>query len=577
MPAAEIKQGQNKVDAVVSAESKADLSKYFARCSEAITKTEYLLNRGISMDVVRKFNIGYDEKFTDQGKLKIATKAVIFPTSSSTYEARITESYGTMRYRKHGATSLFNKDVLISEKEKPIFIVEGIIDALSVITAGGQAVGLSSANNYKLLLDQLSTITPSMPLVLLLDNDDAGKKASSELAAALKERKIPFFDGSKVLDHKDKRFKDPNERLVQDKNGFCGAIEELYLEISSMPDPKEIAMREYINTSAGKSTPAFIEYVKGNASRTVLSTGFDAIDGALDGGLHTGLYFIGAVSSLGKTTLLIQIADNLAKQGQDVLFFSLEQSKYELMSKSLSRETYLYCRAHNVSANNAKSSLGIMDGRRWSQYSTEDMNVMNGAFDEYQRYADHIFIYEGIGNITVQEIRDNLKKHISVTGNQRPVVFIDYLQILKAADGDERASDKQIVDHNVTALKQLSRDFDIPVMAVSSLNRQSYAEKISMAAFKESGAIEYGSDVLIGLQLSGVGTANFNIDTAKEEIPRKVDFCILKNRSGRINTAGIKMVFHPVFNCFLLGEPLEQDGGLVTFKEIDVPDEELPF
>ena len=86
---------------------------------------------------------------------------------------------------------------------------------------------------------------------------------------------------------------------------------------------------------------------------------------------------------------------------------------------------------------------------------------------------------------------------------------------MKAAEGYERATDKQIVDHNVTELKQLSRDFDIPIFAVSSLNRQNYSERINMAAYKESGAIEYGSDVLIGLQLTGAGEKDFDADAAK--------------------------------------------------------------
>ncbi|MDO4615713.1 MAG: DnaB-like helicase C-terminal domain-containing protein, partial [Lachnospiraceae bacterium] len=161
-------------------------------------------------------------------------------------------------------------------------------------------------------------------------------------------------------------------------------------------------------------------------------------------------------------------------------------------------------------------------------------------------------IYEGIGNISVAEIREKIKMHISFTGNERPIVFIDYLQILKAPEGAERATDKQIVDHNVTALKQMSRDFDIPVIAISSFNRQNYSEKINMSAFKESSAIEYGSDVLIGLQLTGAGDKDFDVDTAKSANPRKIDFCILKNRNSRIVPKGIPMIYYPVFNCFMM-------------------------
>ena len=71
-----------------------------------------------------------------------------------------------------------------------------------------------------------------------------------------------------------------------------------------------------------------------------------------------------------------------------------------------------------------------------------------------------------------------------------------------------------------------------------------------MAAFKESGAIEYGSDVLIGLQLTGAGTNGFDVDAAKAQNPRKIDLCILKNRNGPLTSVGVRMEFHAAYNCF---------------------------
>ena len=88
-----------------------------------------------------------------------------------------------------------------------------------------------------------------------------------------------------------------------------------------------------------------------------------------------------------------------------------------------------------------------------------------------------------------------------------PVVVIDYLQIL--APHNDRATDKQNTDKAVMELKRISRDYKTAVIGISSLNRQSYDEPISMKAFKESGAVEYSSDVLIGLQLEGVGIKEF--------------------------------------------------------------------
>ena len=96
-----------------------------------------------------------------------------------------------------------------------------------------------------------------------------------------------------------------------------------------------------------------------------------------------------------------------------------------------------------------------------------------------------------------------------------------------------------------------------------------------MAAFKESGAIEYGSDVLIGLQLTGAGDKDFDVDVAKEKDPREIDFCILKNRNGKITSKGIPMTFYPIFNCFMAADGIDGDGGFVPISKED--EDNIPF
>lgn len=568
-------QAVKTISTVAATQKPYDMTEYYKKCHGTIKDTSYFSGRGISQATLDRFYIGYDASFTDNGKLSRPMQAVIFPTSAETFEARnisIVAGGEGFRYYKHGSATLFNRKALSDEKDKSIIIVEGIIDALSIIEAGGQAIGLSSADNYKLLVSELDKVVPAKPLVLCFDADETGATFEAKLIEELNKRHIPYLSATKDIvgdSH------DPNDRLVKDADGLKASIISVYEKVAALPDPAEEAKAEYLKTSAGKSVSAFMEAIKANAEKPRLSTGFKDIDNALDGGIYTGFYIIGAISSLGKTTLTLQIADNLAKQGRDVLFFSLEQSKHDLMSKSISRETFLYCRDKGLVANNAKSNLAIMDGRRWADFSATENEVVTGAFKAYEDYAGHIFIHEGIGNISVSEIREKIKNHISITGNMRPIVFIDYLQILKASDGDDRATDKQIVDHNVTALKQLSRDFDIPIIAVSSLNRENYKSKINMAAFKESGAIEYGSDVLIGLQFTGAGDDGFDVDEAKAKDPREIDFCILKNRNGKITSDGIPMTFYPVFNCFMDAEGVNGDGGFVPItKEME---DELPF
>jgi replicative DNA helicase len=151
-----------------------------------------------------------------------------------------------------------------------------------------------------------------------------------------------------------------------------------------------------------------------------------------------------------------------------------------------------------------------------------------------------------MGDVGAAQVRDAVQRHVNIT-SRAPVVIIDYLQLL--APHNERATDKQNTDKAVLELKRISRDFKIPVIGISSFNRESYKDAVKMQAFKESGAIEYSSDVLIGLQLEGAGDNDFDATEAKRKNPRRVELVILKNRNG---VTGDKIAFdyYPHFNFY---------------------------
>ena len=205
-------------------------------------------------------------------------------------------------------------------------------------------------------------------------------------------------------------------------------------------------------------------------------------------------------------------------------------------------------------ANDAKSARGITDGKRQINYSRKETQLIRDSIIAYSRYADRLFIREGVGNIGVEEIREAIRRHILFTGH-RPIVVVDYLQIL--APYSERMTDKQNTDKAVLELKRISRDYKIPVIAISSFNRVNYKEAVSMEAFKESGAIEYSSDVLIGLQLRGAGGQFFDPTKAKKRDPRIIQAVILKNRNGRVGDK-LSYRYYPLFNYFIEADDQEE-------------------
>lgn len=258
----------------------------------------------------------------------------------------------------------------------------------------------------------------------------------------------------------------------------------------------------------------------------VWSTGFPKLDEKLDGGFLGGnLIILGAIASLGKTTFALQIADQIAAQGNDVIIFSLEMSKKELNAKSISRNTFMltdelvydkkqddkYHRA-KAGAENRLTMSDILRGRvgeimtNQSSISAIDDRgkLFLNAYSETAKLNDHIFIIRD-NDINLDKIRDIIELHESIySGFQKPFIIIDYLQILKAQDNSEFHDKRLLTDEDVNGLKDLAVKTDVPILLISSFNRNSYLDPVSMSSFKESGGIEYSSDTLIALQYSGM-------------------------------------------------------------------------
>lgn len=307
-------------------------------------------------------------------------------------------------------------------------------------------------------------------------------------------------------------------------------------------------LEQYKGANAKDNINDFIDGINNKANTPPTSTGFPLFDEVLSGGMREGLTVIGAISSLGKTTMAQQIADNVAQSGRDVLFISLEMARSELMSKSISRETLLEVLENDGDIRNAKTSIGITDASKHKSYSKNEKRLINTAIERYNEYAGHIYIVEAFGQIGFQDVRELVKIHHEKTG-QAPIVVIDYLQIMKP--DDPRATDKSNTDKAVNGLKQISRDFKTTIIAISSLNRESYNRPMSLTAFKESGAIEYSSDVLIGLDFTKMleNSNEMDFEEEKDKVPRNITLTILKNRNGRTGKR-INYLYDPRFNYF---------------------------
>ena len=544
---------------------------YIASCKEAAKKTDYYQRRGFDQETIDRFSLGYDE----------AAGVIVIPydKEGSYYITRSVEgkTFRKPKTDEAGVEPIYNKAALYSEK--PCFVCESPLDAISIMQAyeGCNAIALGGTGHMK-LLKEIKQHKPACTLILSLDADEEGKKAQDSVAKDLGAWEIPFTVANYAIDaYPEEARKDANDFL----RGNADQLKrDIIVSIGEVERLQNAAVAELLEAHKASTAAArlsgFLDGIKDSVNTTYIPTGFSELDKALDGGLFSGLYILGAISSLGKTTFLLQIAEQIAAAGNDVIYISLEMAASELMSKTISRYTYELSQYRHMDSKYAKTARGITTGSRYQNYNETEKALIEDAIAKYRSYAEHLYIYEGIGDIGVEEIKKYVEEHIKLTGN-KPTIFVDYLQIL--APNDVRASDKQNTDKAVLELKRLSRDYKIPVLAISSFNRDNYNTEVNLTAFKESGSVEYGSDVLIALQPQGMKpgyTKTEQKDNAalvkrcKASDVREVEAVILKNRNGKTGTK-LGFDYYTLFNAYKqdLGfKPIEENNGPINEDDI---------
>ncbi|MDH6370573.1 replicative DNA helicase [Paenibacillus sp. PastF-3] len=271
-----------------------------------------------------------------------------------------------------------------------------------------------------------------------------------------------------------------------------------------------------------ESTEERCENVK-NGITTGLYTGYTDLDGML-AGLHKGdLIIVAARPSVGKTAFALNIAQNVAvKTKETVAVFSLEMSAPQLVQRMVSAEV-------NLDANTMRT--GEMKAHDWDKMAGA-ASILGEA---------NIFIADP-GVITVQEIRTRCRRLKKSQG--LGLIVIDYLQLIqgRGKGGENR---QQEVSEISRTLKQIARELDVPVIALSQLSRaveQRQDKRPMMSDLRESGAIEQDADVVAFLYRDDY----YNQDSEKKNI---IEIIIAKQRNGSVGT--VELIFLKQFNKFV--------------------------
>ncbi|MGN1399246.1 MAG: replicative DNA helicase [Erysipelotrichaceae bacterium] len=280
-----------------------------------------------------------------------------------------------------------------------------------------------------------------------------------------------------------------------------------------------------------------INQLQNTKDLTGIASGFKYIDKITNGFQNGDLIIVAARPSVGKTAFALNVASNVATvSGKKVAIFSLEMPAIHLGSRMLSAKASV-------------DSEKIRTGKNITNQEWVNIDRAINAFSNSSIYMD---------DSSVIKVNDIFAKCRKLKENEGlDLIIIDYLQLIapSTSRGDNR---QQEVSDISRALKQLARELNVPVMALSQLSRS--AEKGGgekgktpvLSDLRESGAIEQDADVVMFLHRDKA--ANENEDGTRKET-QEIRVIIAKHRNGALGS--VDLAFQSKFNRFLNKEKVE--------------------
>lgn len=333
-----------------------------------------------------------------------------------------------------------------------------------------------------------------------------------------------------------RRLVDAGTRIVQ--MGYSGQGEALDLVNNAQAEIYSVtgteATEDYVPlTLAVDAAVDEIEAARGrDGQMTGIPTGFSGLD-QLTNGLHPGqMVIIAARPAMGKSTLALDFARSAAvKHDMPTIFFSLEMGRSEIAMRLLSAEGAIPLQSMRK---------GMLDNRDWTTIAST-----RGRINDAPLYIDDS------PNMTLVEIRAKCRRLKQRVGLK--MVVIDYLQLMTS--GKRVESRQQEVSEFSRALKLLAKELQVPVVALSQLNRgaeQRSDKKPALSDLRESGSIEQDADMVVLLHREAA---------YEKDSPRagEADLIVAKHRNGPTDT--ITVAFQGHFSRFTDMAPGDFGGG----------------
>ena len=528
--------------------------------------------RGLTAETFEKYGLVVHPEFSVGDMEKLPT--LIIPYDAYHFVARAIDS--ERRPTQHGQGAGLYEPLAIDGKF-PTFIVEGELDALSVLQVVGslgiRCVATGGASKYRkvvpLLEKRFGKLENKPSFLVMFDNDAAGKTNGLKLVEELREAGYPaemFFLSEHMAGGSYPKV-DANDLLRQNEvtltRTLLAVIERLdgalrAQKVANEERRQKLAETKWQENKSGIEIFSFTDYfsreffrdIELTAKYSERKTGFENIDTLQV--FMPGVYVLGALPASGKTTFAWQLLNQLAEKGEPCIYCSFEMSKAELFTKSVVRE--LYKKNPQMSERLNLTSANIRRGAMRGSLELQEQAA------RFVQSATNLRVAE-LSNTSVTELIEGLKPLVA-EADRSPVICLDYLQIIPSK-GSKASSPKEKIDEVMLRLKDFQRATNTTLLVISAFNRENYYQKVSFSSFKESGAIEYSADVIWGLENHGVDAEgkldkDEVIKMSREKV-RRIKFSCLKNRNGGQYECFFR--YHAAYDYFEVCEDEEACGN----------------
>lgn len=344
----------------------------------------------------------------------------------------------------------------------------------------------------------------------------------------------------------------------QDEKNSLALAEKTVYDISNDADTSEIYK---ISSVIPDVMTKLDELAKDSSKFRGIRTGYRGLDYLLNGFHGSDLMILAARPAMGKTSLAMNLVENIALSGKSCAVFSLEMSKEQLVQRML-------CAVAGVSMSTALK--GQMQHAEWLKIAKAKEMLANTK----------IFIDES-SIITPEEILSKCRRLKRKHGLD--FVMIDYIQLMDNKSKRKDENRQQQVSDISRNLKILAKELNVPVLALSQLSRAVESEKRrpQLSDLRESGAIEQDADIVMFIHRPDIGAKEKELSEGKIQ-PNVAELIIAKHRNGA--TGVVKLYFKSECTKFInfnedTGEPdekAETSAPVKTEKPSIETSEELP-